>query len=90
MLIKTKSPTQGLDGTKLTAEKKHSINVTGNNKRFCLSLRYNGANFYLFVNCTEIHKFKAKHSEIVAAPLQVIATGFETTATYFVNQHSTI
>ena len=38
-------------------------------KKFCLSLYYNGANSYLFVNGTEIYKFKAKDSEIVASPL---------------------
>ena len=38
-------------------------------KKFCLSLHYNGANNYLFVNGTEIIKFKAKDSEIVATPL---------------------
>ena len=32
-------------------------------------MRYNGANSYLFVNGKEIHKFKAKDSEIVATPL---------------------
>ena len=30
-----------------------------------MSLHYNGANSYLFVNDTEIHKLKAKDSEIV-------------------------
>ena len=34
-----------------------------------MDLDYNGANSYLFVNGTEIHKFKAKDSEIVATPL---------------------
>ena len=38
-------------------------------KKNCLSLHYNGANSYLFVNGTEIYKFKAKDSEIVASPL---------------------
>ena len=38
-------------------------------KKFCLSLHYNGANSYLFVNGTEVYKFKAKACEIVAAPL---------------------
>ena len=47
----------------------HKINFTENNKKFVLSLHYNGANSYLFVNGTEIHKFKAKDSEIVATPL---------------------
>ena len=32
-------------------------------------MHYNGTNSYLFVNDTEIHKFKAKDSEIVATPL---------------------
>ena len=30
-----------------------------------MSLHYNGANSYLFVNDTDIHKLKAKDSEIV-------------------------
>ena len=45
------------------------MNFTATETRFCLSLHYNGANRYLFVNGTEIHKFKAKDSEIVANPL---------------------
>ena len=32
-------------------------------------MHYNGAKSYLFVNDTEIFKFKAKDSEIVATPL---------------------
>ena len=32
-------------------------------------MHYNEANSYLFVNCTEMCKFKAKDSEIVASPL---------------------
>ena len=47
----------------------YSINFTESNKKFCLSLHYNGNNSYLFVNGTEIYKFKAKDSEIVASPL---------------------
>ena len=38
-------------------------------KKFCLSLQYNRANSYLFVNGKEISKFKAKGSEIVTNPL---------------------
>ena len=47
----------------------YSINFTVTKKKFCLSLHYNGANSYLFVNGTEIYKFKAKNSEIVTTPL---------------------
>ena len=61
-------PTQGLEH-KVTAEKMYSINFTEKNKKFCLSLHYNAANSYLFVNSAEIYKFKAKYSEIVASPL---------------------
>ena len=47
----------------------YSINFTVIKKKFCLSLHYNGASSYLSVNGTEIIKFKAKDSEIVASPL---------------------
>ena len=68
MLIFGKSPTQGLEHT-LSAEKMYSISFAKHNKKFCLSLHYNRANSYLFVNGTEIYIFKAKDSEIVASPL---------------------
>ena len=68
ILVLGKRPTQGLEHT-LTAEKMYSINFTVTNRKFCLSLHYNGANSYLFVNGKEIIKFKAKDSEIVASPL---------------------
>ena len=45
------------------------INFALTKNKFCLNLHYNGANSYLFVNGTEIYKFKTKDSEIVAAPL---------------------
>ena len=47
----------------------YSVNVTKKNTKFCLSLHYNGANSYSFVNGTEIIKFKAKDSEILAYSL---------------------
>ena len=63
-----KGPTQGLEDTK-TAEKLYSINFTKNNTKICLSLHYNEANSYLFLNGTGIYEFKVKDSEIVAYPL---------------------
>ena len=47
----------------------YSINFTVTKRKFCLSLYYNGVNSYLFVNGTEIIRFKAKYSKIVASPL---------------------
>ena len=47
----------------------YSINFTVTKKKFVLSLHDNGANSYLFVNGTEIYKFKAKKSEIVPMSL---------------------
>ena len=38
----------------------YSINFTGNIKKICLSLHYNEANNYLFVNGTKVYKFKQK------------------------------
>ena len=47
----------------------YSINFAITNKKFCLSLNYNGVNSYLFVNGTEIYKFKAIDSEIVVGQI---------------------
>ena len=69
ILILGKGPTQGLGEHSLTSEKMYSVNFTDNRDKYCLSLHYNGANSYLFVNVKEIIKFKAKNSEIVATPL---------------------
>ena len=68
VLVLGNGPMQGLEHT-LTAEKMYSINFTVTKKKFFLSLHYNGANSYFFVNGTEICKLKAKDSEIVASPL---------------------
>ena len=68
ILVLGKGPTQGLEHT-LTAEKMYLINFTLTKKKFCVSLHCNGANSYLFVNGTEIYKFKAKDSEIVMGPI---------------------
>ena len=62
ILLLGKGPTQGLEHP-LTAEKMYSINLTVTNTKICLTLHYNGANSYLFVNGTEIYKFEANNSE---------------------------
>ena len=69
ILILGSGTTQGLGEHSLTAEKMYLINFTVTKKKFCLSLHYNSANSYLFVNGIEIYKFKAKDSEIVATLL---------------------
>ena len=69
VLILGEGITQGLDDTTLTAEKMYSINFTASKKKFHLSLHYNRANSYLFVNGLEVIKFKAKDSEIGANPI---------------------
>ena len=68
-LIHGKGPTQALGEHSLTAANMYSVNFIVTRKKFCLSLHYNGANSYLFVNGTKIIKFKAKNSEIAAIPL---------------------
>ena len=68
ILVLGRGPTQGLEST-LTTEKTYSINFTVTLQKCCLSLHYNGANSYLFVNGTEIIKFKAKNSAIVISAL---------------------
>ena len=64
ILILGKGPTQGLEHT-LSAQKIYSINFTEKDKILCLSLHYNKENSYLFVNGTEIIKFKSKDPEIL-------------------------
>ena len=55
--------------TYINCRKNVSINFTVTNKKICLSLHYNGANSYFFVNGTEIYKFTAKDSEIFVGPI---------------------
>ena len=78
LLILGEVPTLGLDDTTLTTEAKYPINFTQPNKRFVLSVRYNGSNSFLFVlslhydesnsflfaNATKIYQFKVKYPEI--------------------------
>ena len=64
ILIPGEEPTQGLDDTTLTAEVIYPINFTQPNKRFVLSLHYNGRDSFVPVNTTKIYQFKMKDSEI--------------------------
>ena len=59
ILVLGKGPTQGLQHT-LTAEKVYSINFTVINKKIYLSLHYNGANSYLFINRQKFTNSKQK------------------------------
>ena len=72
MIIRKKTRPEDM----LTAEKMYSINLTVTNKRFCLSLHYNGRNSCLFVNGTEIYKFKAKDSDQYWSIDNIKKTGF--------------
>ena len=53
ILILGEGSTQGLDDNTLTAERKYLINFSQPNRRFLLSLHYNGSNSFLFVNATK-------------------------------------
>ena len=55
ILILGKGQTKGLDNTSLTAEAKYSNNFSRSDRKFCLSLHYNGSNIFLFANGTKIH-----------------------------------
>ena len=68
ILVLRKGPTQRLEQT-LSVEKMYSINFSKLDKKSCVSLNYKESNSYLFVDGTEIYKFKAKDSEIIATPL---------------------
>ena len=47
----------------------YSVNFADHGEKYFLSLHYNEAKSYLFVNSTEIIKFKAKDYEFLATPL---------------------
>ena len=55
ILILDEGPTQGLDDTTLKAKSKHPISYTQSNKRFLLSLQWNGSKTFLFVDATNIY-----------------------------------
>ena len=63
ILILDEGPTQGLDGTTLTAEKLHSINFTENNKKFCLSLHYNGETVVCLLMVQKFINFMQKNRD---------------------------
>ena len=63
-----KGPTQGLEHT-LTAEKMYSINFTVVRKKFFFKPTLQWSKQFLFVNGTEIYKFKPKGSEILGGPI---------------------
>ena len=69
VLVLGKAFIQRIKGTTIYAEKMYSTNFIADNKTFCLNLHYNSDNSYLFGSGKEIHKFKAKDSEIVPNPL---------------------
>ena len=56
---------QGINDTTLYAEQIYSQTFTAVNKKFVLSLHYNGDDSYLFVNGKRELKFKAKDNQIV-------------------------
>ena len=64
ILILGKGPTQTLDYATLTAGAEYSIDFSRSQRKFCLSLHYNGRNSFLLVNATKIYQFKAKDSEM--------------------------
>ena len=55
ILILVKGQTKGLDNAPLKAEAEYSVNLSKTERKFCLSLPYNGNNSFLFVNATKIH-----------------------------------
>ena len=64
ILILGEGPTQGLNDTTLTTEAKYPFNFTQSERRFVLSLHYNGSNSFSFVNATKVYQFTAKNPEI--------------------------
>ena len=68
---------QRLDDTILTVEKIYLVNFAKHNKKFCLSLHYNGVNSYLIFNRAEIIEIIKKvfiaAMTFVAVPLKCVS-----------------
>ena len=60
---------QGINDTTIYAEKMYKTNFKQADKKFVLSLHYNGDNSYLFVNGAQELKFKAKDDQILKEKL---------------------
>ena len=60
ILILGEGPTQGLNDAILITEAIYPINFTHPNKRFVLSLHYNGNNNFLLVNAKENISIQSK------------------------------
>ena len=60
ILVLGKDVIQGLDNTKVYAEKLYSVNFTKTNTKFCLSLHYNGANSYYLSMAQKLLNSKQK------------------------------
>ena len=71
---------QGINGTTIYAENMYKTDFTEQDKKFALSLQYNGDDSYLFVNGVQQLKFKTKESEIKRAHLSLgkLSTDFST------------
>ena len=61
--------TQGINDTKLYAEKNYWRNFTDPGKKFVLSLHYNGDDSYLFLDGRQELKFKCKTDQLVKEKL---------------------
>ena len=61
--------TQGINDTRIYAEKNFYRNFTDPGKKFMLSLHYNGDDSYLFVNGRQELKFKCKTDQLVKEKL---------------------
>ena len=60
---------QGINDTRIYAEKNFYRNFIDPGKKFVLSLHYNGNNSYLFVNGRQELKFKCKTDQLVKEKL---------------------
>ena len=63
-LVLGEGPTYGITGSFGSSEKNFVINSSKANRKFCLSLHYNGDNSDLFVNGTKIFKFESDNKTV--------------------------
>ena len=69
-----------VSGKTIQAEKMFDVNFTEANKKFVLSLHYNGSDSYLYVNSKQIYKFTAQNRPVTGKTINlgIISNDFPT------------
>ena len=69
MCILGKGTTRGLNNTTLTAKAEYSITFSRLERKFCLSVHYNGSSIYFIFNATKINVTMLQYNLLIAVSI---------------------